>query len=658
MICAFPSIPRFRRALQVGLVLLCTSLMCGGLVQASAPRASVEAPLAPWSPVALDRDTLTLTDKTVTLAANGLPGRIAVDGVDLLGAPVEIAFPSGAPVAASGPSDGIWRSPAGDFAGATRTVTVVDGADRTAVQVDAEFAFDGLMTWTLSVARPARAWVGRDLRFRLRLAPHVARLMHRYGPVGARNVDLDAAGRDEFRSAFVPFLWLGDDDRGLFWLSERWFGPEREAFNDTVTVRRVGQGWNLEWKVPVSGSGPWRHSFSLMPTPVKPLERDWRARRMWPAARATAYVIWPDEAGFDAPYFGYPESRNPRGLRDYANALRRDGRAAAPYACPTWVSTRVPAWAQHGSEWGRGPRESQEGSRWGGAFVHACPESASWRGLATNAFTKFIDDFRLTAIYMDNAQAYVTRGCLRAAPRDETIEFPMLAQRETYRSIVARLRRNAATTDAIVHSSGGINLPSFSMADSLLTGEQYRGVVGADYLDVASLTDFRVELNSRRWGIVTHFLPEFPEGIRDAVAPTRKLMSILLLHDVRPWPKWCNVDEVNRGLDALDAFDVRAATFVPYYAKERLGDARDGRLLVSGYQDGDRALLIAANLAKAPARDRLCLGGTLRTGARRVERWPDRTPVASREGCVDLEIEAGAYAMLRVVPAGHEAASR
>lgn len=645
------------RATPAGLVVLVIGLTVGGPAVAAAHRDSVEAPLAPWRPIALQRETVVLTDKTVTLTAGGMPGRIAIAGVDLLAGPLEIAFPTGAAVP-TGPTDGRWRSPAGDFAGATRTLTVVDGADRTEVQVDAEFAYDGLMTWTLTAARPARAWQGRELRFRLRLAPRVARLMHRYGPVGTRNVDLGAAGGDELRSAYVPFLWLGDDDRGLFWLSERWFGPEREAFNDTVTVRRDGQGWNLVWKVPVSGSGPWRHSFSLMPTPVKPLDRDWRARRMWPASRATAYVIWPDEPGFDAPYFGFPESRNPRGLRESISALRRAGRAAAPYACPTWVSTRVPSWAQFGAEWGRGPRESQEDSRWGGAFVHACPDSASWRDLATRAFGKFIDDYRLTAIYMDNAQTYVTRGCLQPAAPDGAIEFPLLAQRDTYRSIVARLRRNAASTDAIVHSSGGINLPSFSMADSLLTGEQYRGVVGADYLDVATLTDFRVELNSRRWGIVTHFLPEFPEKIRDAVAPTRKLMSILLLHDVRPWPKWSNVDEVNRGLDALDAFDVKAARFVPYYASERLAEARGGLLLVSGYQDGDRALLIAANLAKSPARERLCLSGVLRTGTRRIEHWPDRTPAASRDGCVDLEVDAGSYALLRVVPAAPEAALR
>jgi hypothetical protein len=653
---AVRSIRRLRRAPRLVVLVLGCGLACGAPVLAAAPRDSIEAPLAPWRPIAGDGDSLALTDKSVTLAANGLPARIAVADVELLAAPLEVDFPTGTP--GPGTADGNWRSPAGDFAGAARSVTIVDGAERGAVRVEAEFAFDGLMTWTVSSGRPPRGWVGRDVRFRLRLAPGLARLMHRYGPVGARNVDLDAAGRNEFRSAYLPFLWLGDDERGLFWLSERWFGPERQSLNDTLTVRRDGQGWTVEWKVPVTAAGPWRHSFSLMPTPVKPLERDWRTRRMWPASRATSYVIWPDETGFDAPYFGYPESRNPRGLRDYLSAQRRGGRAGAPYACPTWVSTQVPGWAQRAAEWGRGPRESQEGSRWGGAFVHACPNSASWRGLAATAFTKFIDDYRLSAIYMDNAQAYATRGCVSATPGDGTVEYPMLAQRDTYRAIVARLRRHAARSDAIVHSSGGINLPSFSVADSLLTGEQYRGVVGADYLDVASLTDFRVELNSRRWGIVTHFLPEFPENVRDAVAPTRKLMSILLLHDARPWPKWSNVAEVNRGLDALDAFDVRAARFVPYYADERLADARDGRLLVSGYQDGERALLIAANLAKAPARERLCLAARLRAATTRVERWPARTPVAFRDGCVDLEVDAGAYAMLRVVAAPRDPAVR
>lgn len=369
---------------------------------------------------------------------------------------------------------------------------------------------------------------------------------------------------------------------------------------------------------------------------------------MWPASKSSTYVIWPDEKGYDAAYFGFPEARNASGLRKYLTGLHRERRAGAPYVCPTWASTQLPAWASHGNEWGKGPRESLRESRWGGEFVQVCPASTSWLNVARPSYAKFIQDYRLTAIYLDNAQAYVTRGCLNPEESGAAVEFPMLGQRRIYRAIVQDLRQNGPQTDAVVHSSGGINLPSFSMVDSLVTGEHYRGVVKDDYLDVASLTDFRIELNSQRWGLTTHFLPEFPQGIRDAVLPTRKLMAILLLHDVRPWPKWCNVGEVNRALAAIDLFGVSDASFVAYYVTSPLAVSKAGQLKISGYQDGDRTLLIAANLTKAAVDGQICLADRLSSPTVQVETWPKPTPLALNHGCINVSVDPGDYALFRI----------
>ncbi|MCX6599992.1 MAG: hypothetical protein NT025_00290, partial [bacterium] len=167
------------------------------------------------------------------------------------------------------------------------------------------------------------------------------------------------------------------------------------------------------------------------------------------------------------------------------------------------------------------------------------------------------------------------------------------------------------------------------------------------YLDVATLTDFRVELNGSQWGFIPIFLPEFGPKAAAAVGPTRKLMSILMLHDVIVWPKWANTEEVYRGLAMLRGFGITSAEFVPYYAEEPLAVTGAANLHVSGYRNATRSLLIVANLGREPVRDSLCL---VDSQAARFESWPERQLEPSEGACMMVEVEAGSYAMYVATP--------
>jgi len=134
------------------------------------------------------------------------------------------------------------------------------------------------------------------------------------------------------------------------------------------------------------------------------------------------------------------------------------------------------------------------------------------------------------------------------------------------------------------------------------------------------------------------------------VAPTRKLMSILLLHDVLPWPFWSNADEVNRGLAALDQFGVADAEFVPYYAANPLAWVSQPGLYVSGYRRDKQSLLIVANLSKKTISDQLCLPGSDATA--RLLSWPDRREQTLVDRCASISLEAGSYATYQVSRGG------
>jgi hypothetical protein len=614
---------------------------------AARSQTTLNAPLNPWSDLKIDADAIVMTDKRLVLSSDGLPKQISIGDHNLLNKPISFEVANNVFTATENAQQPQWIvSTSKDHATSTNELTVMVGGRSLRLTLHREVWFDGLMTFQLSSQQFPQSFQDAPIRYRIPLADGMATFMHRWAPVGKRNVALDTLG-GELSFGYVPFIWLGDDDRGLFWLSESSLGWKNSNSQDAIKLLRDGKSWVLEINIrpQVQQDGSWHHSFGLMPTPVKALPKNWRSMRMVPAAGGSAYVMWPNDKEIGASYFGYPASHKQSQFSRILVDLKHSGVTALPYVCPTWIATKAPEWQQHGREWRSGVADRTFSDEEGGAFVNVCPARNSWKEFVRTRFGAFIKQNQLTGIYMDNAQVYATADCLNVDAGPGYLEYPMLDQRDSYSSVVRSLRENSAQTFAVVHSSGGLNLPSFSVVDAWVSGEQYRDVVRNDYLDVASLTDFRVELNAVHWGLVPFFLPEFPEEQAREVSPTRKLMSILLLHDVTPWPQWANVVEVNRGLAMLDKFDVRDAVFVPYYSPQPLAKAQAAGVYVSGYRRGNRKLLIASNLTKTAAVTQICLASDTTSTSRALHTWPELKAMPLQGSCTSVEIPAGAYQM-------------
>ncbi|MFO0705229.1 MAG: hypothetical protein U0412_00090 [Nitrospira sp.] len=484
------------------------------------------------------------------------------------------------------------------------------------------------------------------MNYRIPLPNEIGRFLHRGGAIRTRNFDLKAVTLP-LNFSYQPFFWIGNDQHGVFWFCQTTNGWENFNDKDAIGLIRTADGLALNMSVAIRGdpNGYATHSFGLLPTPIKKLPQDWRLLRMVPAVGGNAYVVWPNEGEMASPYFGYPGSTKPEQMTRIVSGYRRGGVTALPYACPTWIATKTPEWLLNRADWEGGVVDraySVTGKD--GQFRNVCTAAKSWKRFVRERFGEFIEEFHLTGLYMDNAQVYAIQNCI-GAERNEMIDHPIVEQREGYISIMRSLRQNSARTLGVVHSSGGLNLPTFSVVDAWVSGEQFRGKVQRDYLEVASLLDFRVELNSRQWGIISIFLPEFSGEQAREVWPTRKLMSILMLHDVTPWPQWANVEEINRALRLLDAFGTRDAEFVPYYADHPLVVSSAPGVLVSSYVKGSESLHIAANLTKEDLSPQFCLGAAQSAGAPQLVNWFSRKPIRLADGCFELEIAAGEYAM-------------
>jgi hypothetical protein len=197
----------------------------------------------------------------------------------------------------------------------------------------------------------------------------------------------------------------------------------------------------------------------------------------------------------------------------------------------------------------------------------------------------------------------------------------------------------------MAHMSGKVTIPFLAYDDSYLEGEHFRGVVKDSYLDVMTLDSFRCEYMGRQWGLMPFFLPEFDTEYAKQVEPTRGLMALLMIHDVSPWPIWCNGQVCNEAFDALDKFGYVGADFIPYFDPTPPASTAMKDVYISAYKRTDgRALLIVSNLSKEDRQ------GTVTINAQRlglplasIVSWPDKQALVLADGKLTLQVPRLGY---------------
>ncbi|HPD14079.1 MAG TPA: DUF6067 family protein [Planctomycetota bacterium] len=161
-----------------------------------------------------------------------------------------------------------------------------------AAQVSSEFDVDGMMKVTLD-AKPGNATPIEAFDLVIPLREEIAKLMHVCGdglrfnyagevPKGEGVVwDSRKASRLEIAGTFIPYIWLGDEERGIAWFAdsdEGWVLDDKKPALELI--RRKGV---VELRVhfinkPGPLPGPRKIVFGLQATPTKPMMQNpsWR----------------------------------------------------------------------------------------------------------------------------------------------------------------------------------------------------------------------------------------------------------------------------------------------------------------------------------------------------------------------------------------------
>lgn len=419
-----------------------------------------------------------------------------------------------------------------------------------------------------------------------------------------------------------PFIWLGDDDRGLVYSNASEEGMHNDENLPAAQVERVGdEVIYTAWFVnkPLELAKERTFQFALQASPFKPMAKHahlWRNQSYrQPYKNGTSFTNW----FTDGSYPTYGRFLTLDLLKKYATATGAD--QVGVMASSVSECGGTPEYQQFWHEWGSGlgwnkqtPKPPEE---WAVKMLEEANlpvnpfirVEASSNVSTTNAnyrvwwFNEEVRHAGISFLYQDNPPYvyYDDPPNGYGYQRDDGRREPTSAiwrSREFIKRI-ATSTVEAGRTDSPFLWLNAISpvIPGRSFARKMLNGEYL-------YTKLFTLGQYRV-MTSEQWGMELDWYP-FPQTEESAypnIGPVRKywraVYSRLLLHHVTNFSGGDDAGYASRWINALDLFwlDDPTVAWHAYYRPDAIKTRRDTTYVTTYSADG-RALLMVSNQAE------------------------------------------------------------
>ena len=531
------------------------------------------------------------------------------------------------------------------------------------LRVQAHVEFDGMIRFDVEVsAADAVDLDSLSIEIPIR-AEHAEYLYHFPGAWGtARNAG--ALPDTAVKMGFRPYVWLGDDDRGLAWFSESdrdWHvapgTPATEIVRDgdrvVLTLHLISSPMRLApesqrplaWDTApelenavirdaaITGERggryqPLRYTFGLQATPVKANEQgawDYRCIHVGPAPPAftepltlsprfldrcvqagvrtvVLHQFWTDIEAHTIPV-------DRERLHEWVEACHERGLKILLYY-GFLISSAAPEWRDFGAVCLTMPsygypvfhtRTQPDQSAW-----VVCLNSA-WQDFVADAIAKAMDEFGIDGVYLDGME--FPAGCINtlhgcgSMRSDGSVakSYPIFGVRSAMRRIHNAVKSVNPEGQINAHNSTCMVMPTLGFATSYWDGEQFQDVRGIDNAATQLPLDaFRAEFMGRQWGVPAEFLC-YGQGFTFEQA-----WAVTLIHDVpvRPLNRdgLEELDLASRIWRLMDDFGRSQAEWLPYWKNAEYIRADSPGIYVSLYRHpANGVLAVVSNLNRERA---------------------------------------------------------
>ncbi len=618
----------------------------------------------PYTPLVVDQERVKCLLKTYTVSGSGLCAQVEAEGQPILAGPMRLVATAG------GKKTNLEPAARADFGKATPSQVALRGSSTGSgltVKADTLIEYDGLVRVDLEIAGQPGVRV-EDLTLEIPLSSQYATLMHtwteglRYSGFVPQTEEFDEVAWTPLpTNSFMPFLWIGNDERGLAWFAESdqgWVTTEKKA--SLEVVRRRKQVVLLLHFISHDTALPQpRHlTFGLMATPCKPLPAGWR----------TWYATLP-QSEFPGPRMFYTGGNWPGILgnygivsgdfertRQWATEIKaRGAERVAGYMAMGTISGNQPEYETFKGEWqefetvdlplkvadlsslpymnlpeGQYPFSERTAEAVTYQYVDDCQSMVDMR---VWYMKQLMENCNMDGAYWDAPLMYPWRGSVEngtayvADDGSVANKWKIFNSRQYHKRAVTWAVEAGLHPFNVAHSSGWVAYPCITFMDSLLGGEWLNMVDDSvDLLDLWRGDIVRAEMG-KQWGLPPQMLmmtkTTQSAGPGGNPTPTRTGLAVCLLHDIVPLAAYGNPHEITRYERVMAQFGLGEpdVEFIPYWKKIVTSDHPE--VEVSVYRRPHKLLLGVVNLGKRGTAQSVDLSGLKLTSVKRI--WDGQT---------------------------------
>ncbi len=618
-----------------------SAVLWGQLVWAAGPGGTIKPP-APYTPVKASSSEFRCLGRRTELGALLLPKQIHAANQPLLSAPARIVMEPDLLVGAKGKARVMEKT-------ADKAVWEWSGesaALRIAARMTGEC--DGFCWYEIRLT-PKRPVTLNLLRLELPRRAATARYLH----AACFTWTYLSTGLPEYggqwSDRFKPYVWLGDEERGLAWCAESDQGWSLKEPTRALQAHTQGDVVVFSTTLldhPETISAPVTMRFGLQASPVKPVSFAWRAQARilhdvsyescLPGTAAKVEGGWysgnrTNNASTAAPagqtlldtlrdngvrtvvfhqmwteYYGQVTPWGGERLRRLISECHKRGLKLIVYIGYGLART-APELKGHHDAWSVLPlipwttpnrTEFQ-------AFDATCARSG-WADWLVEGIDRLFAEYDLDGLYFDGtSEAWRCQNQTHACAWKDSAgkvhsTYPLLATRQMMRRIAEAVHSHRPDAILDVHMSASLTLPTLAFCDSYWDGEQFENLKAGDKFDLP-LHAFRTEFMGYAHGLDAEFLcyEKRPFTLSEAIA-------LAWVHgvEVRPFP-W-TLPQISAIWRAMDDFGTCSAQWLPYWSGSG-AVAADQSIKASAYTKPGRALLFISHLRREPVESKIQL---------------------------------------------------
>lgn len=223
--------------------------------------------LPPFEPIRVKGDRARIWGRELDFKGQLLPASIVSQGKELLAAPISVMVRTQGKSASLHLPGRTW-----DKSQVSVSRAAEENLSGLHCRGKATLDYDGCMKVAVELL-PSKATTVDGFSLDIPLRPDVAKYLHACS-VNWSDTQSHAIPSAGWKSKFMPYLWVGDEDRGLAWFAESNEGFSLSDPNATLEIVPQADRTLLRINVitqPTQIEKPLKLVFGLQPTPVKPV---------------------------------------------------------------------------------------------------------------------------------------------------------------------------------------------------------------------------------------------------------------------------------------------------------------------------------------------------------------------------------------------------